>query len=91
MTIKNMEVMKSIKAWYNKVVTDAKQKKASHKADALQAESRKALQVMEFNGELFLCFRGTPILREDQLMATLPEALEESRDTFVDFVTDQDV
>ncbi|MCH3995032.1 MAG: hypothetical protein LKE54_08300 [Prevotella sp.] len=86
-----MNVIKQIKVWYNKVVASAKQKKAADKAKELEEESRQVLQAMEFEGGLFLCFKGFPIIREDQLNTKIPDALNKSRDTYMNYVTSKEV
>jgi hypothetical protein len=86
-----MKAINRIKVWLNKVLTCIRQNRIAHKAKTVKLESRHVLQAMEFGGELFLSYRGVPIIKEKLLTAKIPEALEASRDTYVEFVTSKEV
>ena len=86
-----MNVINEIKAWWNKVSADAKQKRVSLKSRALAIESQQVLQAMEFQGELFICYKGMPIIKEDLLTVPIPDALENSRGTYMDYVTNNEI
>ena len=51
----------------------------------LDAEARKAVQVMEFNGELFACVNGVPLFGVDDIKGTLPEAVANARQNYKDW------
>lgn len=51
----------------------------------LDAEARKAVQVMEFNGELFACVNGVPLFGVDDIKGTLPEAVAHARQNYKDW------
>ena len=51
----------------------------------LDAEARKAVQVMEFNGELFACVNGVPLFGVGDLKGTLPEAVANARKNYKDW------
>lgn len=51
----------------------------------LDAEARKAVQVMEFNGELFACVNGVPLFGVGDIKGTLPEAVAKARQNYKDW------
>lgn len=85
-----METINQIKAWLNKVAADAKTRKAAHRRRMLDKESREVLQAMEFDGDVYLCYKGVPLLNEDALMATLTESLEQCRSTYMEYINSKE-
>lgn len=59
----------------------AKRIEAARQA-ALDAEARETVQVMEFNGELFACVNGVPLLGVGDIKGTLPEAVANARKNY---------
>ena len=51
----------------------------------LDAEAREAVQVMEFNGELFVSMNGVPLLAVCDLNETLPEVVSHARQNYKDW------
>ena len=51
----------------------------------LDAEAREAVQVMEFNGELFVSMNGVPLLAVYDLNETLPEVVSHARQNYKDW------
>lgn len=51
----------------------------------LDAEARKAVQVMEFNGELYACVNGVPLFGVGDIKGTLPEAVAHARQNYKDW------
>ena len=51
----------------------------------LDAEAREAVQVMEFNGELYACVNGVPLFGVDDIKGTLPEAVAHARQNYKDW------
>lgn len=51
----------------------------------LDAEARKAVQVMEFNGELYVSVHGIPLFGESDLSDDLTEAVASGRKAYKDW------
>ena len=51
----------------------------------LDAEARKAVQVMEFNGELYACVNGVPLFGVSDINGTLPEVVAKARKNYKDW------
>lgn len=75
------EIKKRIQVWHER---RAEHIEAERQA-LLDAEARKAVQVMEFNGELFACVNGVPLFGVGDLKGTLPEAVANARQNYKDW------
>ena len=51
----------------------------------LDAEARKVVQVMEFNGELYACVNGVPLFGVSDINGTLPEVVAKARKNYKDW------
>ena len=51
----------------------------------LDVEARNAVQVMEFNGELYACVNGIPLFGVGEIKGTLPEAVANARQNYKDW------
>ena len=60
-------------------------RKRQRQRDRLAKESADRLQVREFNGELYLCHDGAPIVPEQMLNAPLLAALKHARSVFASY------
>lgn len=52
------------------------------KLDRLEMESKRRLQVMEYEGEVYLSYDGVPLLTEDEFGSDLVEVLEAMRENW---------
>lgn len=52
-------------------------------------ESERRIQAMEFNGALYLCVDGTPIIKQDRLTGYLTDAVKHGRETFTEYHTNK--
>ena len=51
----------------------------------LDVEARNAVQVMEFNGELYACVNGVPLFGVSDINGTLPECVAKARQNYKDW------
>lgn len=75
------EIKRRIQVWHEQ---RAERIEAERQA-LLDTEARKAVQVMEFNGELFACVNGVPLFGVDDIKGTLPEAVAHARQNYKDW------
>ena len=62
---------KKLQVWHER---RAERIEAEHQA-LLDVEARNAVQVMEFNGELYACVNGVPLFGVGDINGSLPEAV----------------
>lgn len=75
------EIKRRIQVWHEK---RAERIEAERQAQ-LDVEARNAVQVMEFNGELYACVNGVPLFGVSDINGTLPEAVAKARHNYKDW------
>ena len=75
------EIKKRLQVWHEQRAASIEYKRQTQ----LDAEAREAVQVMEFNGELYACVNGVPLFGVDDIKGTLPEAVAHARQNYKDW------
>lgn len=75
------ELKRRIQVWHEQ---RAERIEAERQAQ-LDVEARHAVQVMEFNGELYACVNGVPLFGVSDINGTLPEAVAKARQNYKDW------
>ena len=75
------ELKRRIQVWHEQ---RAERIEAERQAQ-LDVEARNAVQVMEFNGELYACVNGVPLFGVSDISGTLPEAVAKARQNYKDW------
>lgn len=75
------ELKKRLQVWHEQRAASIEYKRQTQ----LDAEAREAVQVMEFNGELYACVNGIPLFGVDDIKGTLPEAVAHARQNYKDW------
>lgn len=75
-----------MKIWWMALMSDRRRRQRVKKLAHAERSSRIRLQVREFNGAMYICFDDYPIVSEDTVIGSMPDALAESRDKFVEYL-----
>ena len=75
------ELKRRIQVWHEQ---RAERIEAERQAQ-LDVEARNAVQVMEFDGELYACVNGVPLFGVSDINGTLPEAVAKARQNYKDW------
>ena len=75
------EIKKRLQVWHEQRAASIEYKRQVQ----LDAEAREAVQVMEFNGELYACVNGVPLFGVGDIKGTLPEAVAKARQNYKDW------
>ena len=75
------EIKKRLQVWHER---HAERIEAERQA-LLDAEAREAVQVMEFNGELYVSIHGIPLFGQSDLSDDLTEAVASGRKAYKDW------
>ena len=75
------EIKKRLQVWHEE---RAERIEAERQA-LLDAEANKAVQVMEFNGRLFICVNGKPLFDIDIFKNSVAEVVAIGRETYKDW------
>lgn len=74
-------VRKKLQVWHEQRA----EKLEAARQERLDAEARRVVQVMEFNGELYVSFDGIPILGHDTISGQFAAAVKDARQTYKDW------
>lgn len=72
---------KRLQAWHE----ERAEKQEAKRQARLDAESRKVIQVMEYNGELYVSAFGVPLLGKDAIAGQFAAAVKDARQTYKDW------
>ena len=75
------EIKKRLQVWHEQRA----ERIEAERLALLDAEARKAVQVMEFNGELYACVNDVPLFGVGDIKGTLPEAVAKARQNYKDW------
>ena len=75
------KLKKRLQTWHEERADRMQNKRQAQ----LDAEARKAVQVMEFNGELYVSVHGIPLFGQSDLSDDLPEAVASGRKAYKDW------
>lgn len=82
-----MKLLKQIKQWWSDFVKDREEKQAVKKQKALERMSCEVVNVMEFNGKLYVSYNGVPVVPVENLNVTVEKLLVQSRKSYLDWQT----
>lgn len=61
------------------------QSRKAARSASLEAEAEQLIQAKEFGGKLYVAFGGDPIICAEDLTRPLPQALNEARETWIQY------
>lgn len=73
----------SIKQWWVNECEARKVKNAAKRAAQMERHSCTVINCMEFDGKLYVCHNGTPIIRVDRLNTEVTKAVAEARKDYI--------
>ena len=79
------EIKRRLQVWHEQRAASIEYKRQTQ----LDAEAREAVQVMEFNGELYACVNGVPLFGVGDINGTLPEAVAKARQNYKDWKSEK--
>lgn len=82
-----MKFFNAIAAWLKRIKEKEQANKKERRAKELENFSCKAINVVEFNGRLYIAYKGMPIVRVDDLKQKVPETLSQSREDYLEWKT----
>jgi hypothetical protein len=74
-----MNFLNAIREWLKKYRTQSQEAKQQQQVRDLENLSCENINVTEFNGRLYISYKGVPIVRVDDLKVKAPELLAQSR------------
>ena len=74
-----MKLFQTIRDWLKNIVYQYNEQKKVKRRKTLNKLSCADINVIEFNGRLYIAYQGIPVVRTDDLKIKAPELLSQSR------------
>lgn len=78
-----MKFIYAIHNWLKRINERSKAACQERRAKQLDNLSCKAINVIEFNGRLYISYSGVPVVRVDDLKVKVPEILAQAREDYL--------
>lgn len=81
--------MNKLKLWFKNVLEHSRRVSEAKRKALLQVEAEDIIQVREFNGKLFVCYRDIPLVEESQLNRQAEITVRSVRAAYVEYFKDR--
>lgn len=78
-----MNLFTKLKDWLRRVIGRLKEQKQLKRQKSLSRLSCTDINVIEFNGRLYIAYQGVPVVRVDDLKVKAPEMLSQAREDYL--------
>ena len=85
------KILGKVRAWYVEYKDYRRGKRIERVKELAKRRSREEVQIMEYRGEMYICCRGIPIVREEDLGASWCEVLEMSRKVYEEWLIEREM
>ena len=84
------KILGKVRAWYVEYKEYRRGKRLARVNKLAKRRSREEVQIMEYRGEMYICCRGIPIVREEDLGAPWSGVLEMSRKVYEEWLIERE-
>ena len=85
------KILGKVRAWYGEYKKYCRGKRIARVRNRAIRRSEEEVQIMEYGGELYICYRGVPIVREEDLGAPWSGVLARSRETYEKWLIEREM
>ena len=85
------EILGKVRAWYVDYREYRRAVRTSRFYELAKRRSREEVQIMEYRGEMYICCRGIPIVREEDLGAPWSGVLARSRESYERWLVEREM
>lgn len=78
-----MNLFTKLKDWLMSAISQLKAQKELKRQNSLKRLSCTDINVVEFNGRLYIAYQGVPVVRVDDLKVKAPELLSQAREDYL--------
>ena len=86
-----MKIVGKVRAWYGEYKEYRRGKRLAMVKELAKRRSMQEVQIMEYGGEMYICCRGIPIVREEDLGAPWSGVLARSRGTYKEWLIEREM
>ena len=81
--------MNKLRIWFRSVLEHSRRVSEAKRKALLQVEAEDIIQVREFNGKLYVCYRDIPLVEESQLNRQAEITVRSVRAAYVEYFKDR--
>ena len=85
------KILGKMRAWYGDYEEYRRSKRIARVKELAKRRSREEVQIMEHRGEMYICCRGIPIVREGDLGASWCDVLDRSRKVYEEWLIEREM
>ena len=85
------KILGKVRAWYGDYKEYRRGKRIDKVMELAKRRSMEDIQIMEYGGELYICYRGVPIVRERDLGAPWSGVLARSRGVYEKWLVEREM
>lgn len=85
------KILGKVRAWYGDYKEYRRKKRIDSFYELAKRRSKEEVQIMEYGGEMYICCRGIPIVRERDLGAPWSGVLERSRKVYEEWLIEREM
>ena len=85
------KILGKVRAWYGEYKKYRRGKRIARVKELAKRRSREEVQIMEYGGEMYICYKGVPIVREGDLGAPWSGVLARSRATYEEWLIEREM
>lgn len=85
------KILGKVRAWYGDYREYRRGKRIARVKELAKRRSREDVQIMEYGGEMHICYRGVPIAREEDLGAPWSGVLARSREVYEGWLVEREM
>ena len=85
------KILGKVRAWYVDYREYRGGKRLARVKQLAKRRSREEVQIMEYGGEMYICCRGSPIVREEDLGAPWSGVLEMRRKVYEEWLIEREM
>lgn len=83
---KIMKIIMRIREWLKAIREESRKRRVQKRSGAIIREARQMVQVKEFGGIVYVSYDGVPLVDVNSIEDSIPEALDDIRATYVEWM-----
>lgn len=81
-----MKIIMRVREWLKAIREESRKRRVQKRSGAIIREARQMVQVKEFGGIVYVSYDGVPLVDVNSIVDSIPEALDDIRATYVEWM-----
>ena len=84
-------VIAKVRAWWKEYLNWRRVRKIERVNREMVRRSKEDIQIMEYRGKMYICYKGMPIVGEEDLGSPWAEVIGRSREVYQDWLSEREL